>query len=74
MGFGFQSGLLGTISPTPEFKPQSIQPVASHAVGMLKIISKQTLDMDEGLHACFTDWQRAFDDVNKLNQLNADLR
>jgi hypothetical protein len=41
---------------------------------MLKIISKQTLDMDEGLHACFTDWQRAFDDVNKLNQLNADLR
>jgi hypothetical protein len=41
---------------------------------MLRIISKQTPDIDEGFLACFTDWQRAFDDVNKLNQLNADLR
>jgi hypothetical protein len=41
---------------------------------MLRIISKQTLDIDEGFCACFTDWQRAFDNVNKLNELNADLR
>ena len=74
MGLGFQSGLLATVSPTPEFEPQSIQPIASHVVGMLRIISKQTLDIDEGFCACFTDLQRAFDDANKSNQLNADLR
>jgi hypothetical protein len=42
---------------TPEFDPQSIQPIVSHAVGMLRIISKQTPDIDEGFLACFTDWQ-----------------
>jgi hypothetical protein len=71
VGLGFQSRPLGKISPTPEFEPQTIQPIASHAVGMLRIISEQTLDIDEELCTCFTDWQRAFDDVNRLNQLNA---
>jgi hypothetical protein len=38
---------------------------------MLRIISKQTLDTDEELYACFIDWQKALDQVNwiKLMQI-----
>jgi hypothetical protein len=41
------------------------------ATGMLRITSQRTLDTDEGLHACFIDWQKAFDHVNwaKLMQI-----
>ena len=28
---------------------------------MLRIISEETLDMDEELYACFIDWRKAFD-------------
>jgi hypothetical protein len=31
------------------------------AIGMLRIISEQTLDIDEELCACFIDWQKTFD-------------
>ena len=31
---------------------------------MLRIISEQTLEMDEELNVCFIDWQEAFDRVN----------
>jgi hypothetical protein len=31
------------------------------AIGMLRIISEQTLDVDEELCASFIDWQKAFD-------------
>jgi hypothetical protein len=34
------------------------------AIGMLRIISEQTLDIDEELCACFIDWQKAFDCFN----------
>jgi hypothetical protein len=34
------------------------------AIGMLRIISEWTLDIDEELCACFIDWQKAFDHVN----------
>jgi hypothetical protein len=38
---------------------------------MLRIISEQTLDTDEGLCGCFIDWQNAFDcmDWIKLMQI-----
>jgi hypothetical protein len=41
------------------------------ASGMLRIISEQTLDIDEELCACFIDWQKAFGHVNwtKLMQI-----
>jgi hypothetical protein len=41
------------------------------AIGMLRIISEGTLDIDEELCACFEDWQKAFDYVNwtKLMQI-----
>jgi hypothetical protein len=41
------------------------------AIGMLRIISKQTLVIDEELCACFIDWKKAFDRVNwtKLMQI-----
>jgi hypothetical protein len=41
------------------------------AIGMLRIISEQTLDIVVELCACFTDWQKAFDHVNetKLMQI-----
>jgi hypothetical protein len=41
------------------------------AIGMLRLISKQTLDTDEELCACFIDWQKALDHVNwtKLMQI-----
>jgi hypothetical protein len=41
------------------------------AIGMLRIISERTLDIDEELCACFIDWQKAFDRVNwtKLMQI-----
>jgi hypothetical protein len=41
------------------------------AIGMLRIISERTLDIDEELCACFLDWQKAFDRVNwtKLMQI-----
>jgi hypothetical protein len=40
-------------------------------LGMLRIISEQTVDIDEELCACFIDWQKAFDHVNwtKLKQI-----
>jgi hypothetical protein len=34
------------------------------AIGMLRIISEQTFEIDEELSACFIDWQKAFDQVN----------
>jgi hypothetical protein len=33
-------------------------------IGMLRIISERTLDIDEELCACFIDWQKPFDRVN----------
>ena len=33
-------------------------------IGMLRIISEQTLEIDEELCVCFTDWQKVFDRVN----------
>jgi hypothetical protein len=40
-------------------------------IGMLKIISNQTLEVDKELWACFVDWQKAFDRVTwtKLIQI-----
>jgi len=34
------------------------------AIGMLRIISERTLEIDEELSFCFIDWQKAFDRVN----------
>jgi hypothetical protein len=34
------------------------------AIGMLRIISEPTLQIDEELSVCFIDWQKAFDRVN----------
>jgi hypothetical protein len=41
------------------------------AIGMLRIMLEQTLDIDEELCACCLDWQKAFDHVNwtKLMQI-----
>jgi hypothetical protein len=41
------------------------------AIGMLRIISERTLEIDEELRVCFTDWQKVFDRVNwtKLMQI-----
>ena len=41
------------------------------AVGMTRIIAERTLEIDEELCVCFTDWQKAFDPVNwtKLMQV-----
>jgi len=41
------------------------------AIGMMRIISEQTLEIDEGMHVCFIDWQNTFDCVNwtKLIQI-----
>ena len=41
------------------------------ATGMLRIISEQTLEIDEELSVCFIDWQKAFDRVRwtKLMQI-----
>jgi hypothetical protein len=33
------------------------------AIGLMKIIPEQSLDMHEELCACFIDWQKAFDHV-----------
>ena len=33
------------------------------AIGVLRIISEQTLEIDEELCVCFIDWQKAFDRV-----------
>ena len=30
------------------------------AIGMLRIISERTLEIDEELYVCFIDWQKAF--------------
>ena len=42
-----------------------------NAIGMLRIISERTLEIDEELSVCFVDWQKAFDRVNwtKLMQI-----
>jgi hypothetical protein len=42
-----------------------------NAIGMLRIILEQTLDIDEELCSCFIEWQKAFDHVNwtKLMQI-----
>jgi len=34
------------------------------AIGMLRIISERTLEIDEELCACFIDWQKAYDHTN----------
>jgi hypothetical protein len=41
------------------------------AIGMLRIISERTLEVDEDLSVCFINWQKAFDRVNctKLMQI-----
>ena len=41
------------------------------AIGMLRIISERTLEIDEDLCICFIDWIQAFDRVNwtKLMQI-----
>ena len=41
------------------------------AIGMMRIIAEQTLEVDEDLCVCFIDWQKAFDRVNwtKLMQI-----
>jgi hypothetical protein len=41
------------------------------ALGMRRIISEQTLEIDEELCACFKDWQKAYDHANwtKLMQI-----
>ena len=41
------------------------------AIGMLRIISKRTLEIDEELNVCFIDRQKAFDRANwtKLMQI-----
>ena len=41
------------------------------AIGMMRIIAEQTLEIDEELCVCFIDWQKAFDHVNwtKLVQI-----
>ena len=31
------------------------------AIGMLSIISEQTLEIDEEIRICFIDWHKAFD-------------
>ena len=40
-------------------------------LGMLRIISERTLEIDEELCVCFIDWQKAFNRVNwtKLMQI-----
>jgi len=42
-----------------------------NAIGMLRIISERTLEIDEELSVCFIDWQKAFDRVKwtKLMQI-----
>jgi hypothetical protein len=40
------------------------------AIGMLRIISEQTLEIEEELCVCFIDWQKAFDHVK--DQSNAE--
>jgi hypothetical protein len=35
-----------------------------NAIGMLRIISERTLEIDEELSVCFIDWRKAFDRVN----------
>ena len=32
-----------------------------NAIGMLRIISERTLEIDEDLCVCFIDWKQAFD-------------
>jgi len=41
------------------------------AIGMMRIITERTLELDEELCVCFIDWQKAFDRVNwtKLMQI-----
>ena len=41
------------------------------AIGMMKIIAERTLEIDEELCVCFTDWQKTFDcvDRTKLMQI-----
>jgi hypothetical protein len=40
-----------------------------NAIGMLRIISERTLEIDKELSVCFTDWQKAFYRVNWTNLL-----
>jgi len=41
------------------------------AIGMVRIITERTLEIDEELCICFIEWQKAFDHVNwtKLIQI-----
>jgi len=34
------------------------------AVGMLRVVSERTMEIDAELRVCFIDWQKAFDRVN----------
>jgi hypothetical protein len=45
-----------------------------NAVGMLRIITERTLEIEEEMRTCFIDWQRAFDRVKwtKLIQILED--
>ena len=45
------------------------------ATGMLRIMSKRTLEIGEELRVCFIDWQKVFDRVNwtKLMQILREL-
>jgi hypothetical protein len=37
------------------------------AIGMVRIISERTLEIDAEVRVCFIDWQNAFDRVNWTN-------
>jgi hypothetical protein len=43
------------------------------AIGMLRIILKQTLDISGEICICFIDWQKAFDRV-KWEKSNGDIK
>jgi hypothetical protein len=34
------------------------------AIGIMRIISERTLEIDKELSVCFIDWQKAFDRIN----------
>ena len=42
------------------------------ATGMLRIISEQTLEIDEELCACFIDWHKTFDRVKWTKVMQKD--
>jgi len=38
-----------------------------NAIGMLRIISERTLEIDEELSVCFIDWQKTFTESTRPN-------